>query len=340
MALFLSPYIGQGTKADPFRPRGLDQPGSSAIDIRLDPTKADGGGIGYAMLWVPLGIPDPLGAIRLADDYDDRLTSLQRQRLNMRTGLDFSADLTIQDAVETIMLRPDLDGWHRLRPTKGRLEVWLGSGNGKRRWIDAPVIAGGSISDNFNRANETPIAAPWQILAGSSGSVNLTSNAITHAVSSGILFLSYNHATGWTADQSAKFKYASSTVEDDWGPAVRIGVTGVSGYFLGLWSPGPAVYKSISGATSEVEAVTLTGTVGNTYKIDVAGSTIRYYENDVELSTSPATDTSLTTAGVGAGAYLYSTGGSIDDFISTGEIASGGGSLSYQPHPMRHLVIR
>ena len=36
MPFYLSEYIGTGTKQDPFRPVGSDQPGASSIDIRPD----------------------------------------------------------------------------------------------------------------------------------------------------------------------------------------------------------------------------------------------------------------------------------------------------------------
>lgn len=339
MALFLSPYIGSGIRDDPFRPRGLEQPGSSAIDLRVDCTRADGGGLRFALLWLPVGIPDPLGSIKLADDHGERATTIMKNLVTTRFGVDLSRDATIQDIVETILLRPDNGHWHRLRPANGRLEAWLGSGTGKRRWIDNPVVAGGSISDNFNRADETPVASPWTQLSGSGSTINLVSNAITHA-SVGDTFYYYSNASGWNADQTSEWLYASAVTDKDWGPAVRIGANGFSGYWSALYYSNPTISKYVAGAYSVIEESGLVGSVGHTYKLSAVGSTIRYYDNAVEAANSPVTDTSLATAGDGAGAFMYQTGGSIDDFVGTGEIASAGGSLVYQQHPMRHLVIR
>lgn len=331
MALFLSPYLGQGTHGYSFRPRGLDQPDASAIDLRVDCTRADGGGMRFALLWLPVGIPDPVGAVKLADDYGEPTTAVMKQLANTRFGLDFSRDQTIQDLVETILLRPDNGHWHRLRPANGRIEAWLGSGTGKRKWVDDLVIAGGSISDNFNRANETPIASPWVELAGSTGDVNLSSNAITHSAS-GDLFLYHNNSgSGWNADQSSQFLYASQVGSNsDWGPAVRIGsASGITGYWYSQYGGGREVAKLISGSYSQIEVASGNSSVGTTYKIDIAGSTIRYYDNGVENANSPGTDTSLSTAGNGPGLFIYETGGSLDDFLATGEITGGGGNPYY-----------
>ena len=340
MSLFLSPYIGAGTKLDPYRPVGLDVPGASAIDIRLDPTRADGNGIGFALLWVPGGIPDPAGAIKLADDYGDLLTNQQRNRLNQWTGLDFGVDTTIQDAIETILLRADAILWKQLRPTNGMYEAWLGSGSGKRKWVDLPVLAGGSISDNFNRANETPVASPWTQLAGSTGTINLASNAVTKA-SAGDTFYYYAHPGGWSAGQSSEFLYASSITGNDWGPAVRVGASGFSGYWYSQHVGGSGsreINKYVAGTFSLVELVTGTSSVGTRYKIDANGSTIRYYDGGVENASSPVTDTSLSTSGNGAGLFLYDTGGSLDDFLATGELSAGAKGALVSTVPLKTLI--
>lgn len=327
MALFLSPYSGTGVHRNPFRPTGLDQPGVSAIDIRLDPTTANGGGVGFALLWVPSGIPDPVGAIKLADDYGDLLTNQQRNRLNQRTGLDFGADTTIQDAISTIMLRADTLNWKRLRPANGIYECWLGSGSGKRDWIGLPAIAGGSLSDSFNRANETPIASPWTKLTGSAGNVNLSSNAV---VKSGVgdYYAYYSNASGWNADQTSEIRSGTAaTTFCDAGVAVRVGSSGLSGYFVSIYSGGLSVAKHVTGTYSSIESFTSSSVANSTlYKISAVGSTIRYYTAGVEDANSPATDTSLSTAGNGAGFFMYD--GSVvsygmDDWTGTGEITAG-----------------
>lgn len=327
MALFLSPYSGTGTKADPFKPAGYGVPGMSAIDIRLDPTRADGNGVGFALVWMPIGETDPVRAIKIADDYGDLLTNQQRTRLNQRTGLDFGADTTIQDVIETIMLRADTLGWKRLRPAKGVYEVWLGSGSGKRDWIGLPAIAGGSLSDSFNRADETPIASPWTKLTGSTGNVNLSSNAV---VKSGVgdYYAYYSNASGWNADQTSEIRSGSAaTTFCDAGVAVRVGSSGLSGYFITIYSGGLSVVKHVTGTYSWIESFASNNVANSTlYKISAVGSTIRYYAAGVEDANSPATDTSLSTAGNGAGFFMYDgpvVSQGMDDWTGTGEITAG-----------------
>lgn len=330
MSLYLSPYIGAGVKGNPFRPTGIDNPGSSAIDLRVDCTRADGGGLRFALLWLPVGIPDPLGSIKLADDHGERATTIMKNLVTTRFGVDLSRDATIQDIVETILLRPDNGHWHRLRPANGRLEAWLGSGTGKRRWIDNPVVAGGSISDNFNRADETPVSAPWTQLAGSASTINLASNALTNP-SAGDTFYYYSHAGGWDADQTSQWTYASHISSSDWGAAVRIGSNGFSGYWYSLYEPGSSISKYVAGSYTQVELTGSTSLTGDIYKLSAIGSTLSYSINGTELANSPVTDTSLATAGNGPGVFIYDDGGSLDDFVATGEISAGGGAPHLLP---------
>jgi hypothetical protein len=71
--------------------------------------------------------------------------------------------------------------------------------------------------------------------------------------------------------------------------------------------------------------VTVSGTVaaGGRYKIAVTGSTIRFYDNSSERAESPVTDTSLTTAGRGAGVFNHHLDIRLDDWIGTGEVTGG-----------------
>lgn len=320
MPLFLSPYVGAGTKVDPFRPQGLLEPGASAVDIRLDPTRADGDGIGFALLWSPSGVPDPTGGIKLAEDYGEPITDRIRNLINARTGLDFSLDTTIQDVIQTIMLRPDTIRWKQLRAFKGRLELWLGSSTGKRKWVDSLVMAGGSITDDFNRTDEAVLQYPWVRQSGSAIYATLSSNAIRGLTASGQGMYYYDRSVnGWNADQSSSFRYASAMTSNDWGPTVRNAVSGRSCYSFEQWSGGRSIAKYVNGSATTIETVTGAASTGVVYKIDVSGSTIRYYEDAVEHSGSPASDTSLSTAGFGPGVILYRSDGSIDDFVATGE---------------------
>lgn len=330
--LFLSPYIGHGTRADPFRPTGADQPGSSAIDIRNDATRLDGGGIPYALLWLPAGSSVAATLVKIADTNGELLANASKQLLGVRTGLNFATDQIIDEAVERVLMRPKLMTWNPLQPVAGVYEAWLGSDTGKVRWVATPAVAmaGGAISDTFTRANETPLASPWVTLTGSTGTVNLSSNALAR-VTVGDLFQYYNHAAGWNADQSSEWLYLTAITSDDWGPAVRIGSNNFSGYWYSQFGV-RAISKCVNGIVTIIENATGSSATGVPYKISVAGSTITYFDNGSANASSPATDTSLATAGNGAGVFWYEPSGALDGWTGTGEIPSGG--LASPRNPM------
>ena len=320
MPYFLSPYIGAGIRSNPFRPTGSDQAGWSAIDLRADKgVTLDGGGFKYALLWLPPGTTEAPALIKIGLVMLETVTTqIKNAILTKAPGLNFTADVTLQDIFESMLVSPPAGWWNAIRPANGRMGAWLGG----QRLVDFPVVAGGSISDAFTRANETPIAAPWTVLAGSTGTINLATNAITKN-GAGDCFYYYSAAAGWNADQSSQFLYATTITENDWGPAVRIGSNGFSGYWYGQYSIGSrAIKKFVAGAFTNVEAASGATATGVPYKIDVSGSTISYYDNGGANANSPATDSSLTTAGNGAGLFLYNTGGSLDDFLATGEKGS------------------
>jgi hypothetical protein len=319
MPYYLAPYRGSGTRSDPFRPVGSDQPGWSAIDLRADKgVTVDGGGWGFALLYLPPGTTAPAQVIKLAEDPKETIALTTRQVLTSRLPLDFSKDQIIEDVFSTLLLKPPDGWWNALRPANGFYEAWLGG----QRILSQPVIAGGTLSDDFNRADETPLAAPWSRLTGSTGNINLISNAIT-ASAIGEKLYSYTAPFGWNADHSSEFTYAAAIPNHDWSLCVRVGANGFSAYVYDQFSGGRQIGKYVNGTFSTIEVAAGSASVGTAYRISVSGSTIRYYDGGTENANSPATDTSLTTAGNGPGVFIYETGGSLDDWVGTGELAGG-----------------
>lgn len=317
MSFYLSRYIGTGTRADPFRPAvwetGLAR---GSLDLRPDSTTVDG----RALVRMAA---DASGALwdKVAETQDEVLSSLLRRRIYQFLNVPERALATRFDAIMAdLLMDPPPGAWKRLRPCRGVHEIWL---QGVLFWADGTpgLPRGGTITDSFTRANETPIASPWIELSGSTGDVNLASNAITKS-GTGDFFLYHNNSSGgWNADQSAKLLYVTATGSHDWGPSVRIGSNGFSGYWFGQNGNPRRLHKFVAGTWTGLEdgATACPGT-GHTFKIDIAGSTIRYYTDDTEDANSPGTDTSLDTAGLGAGVFWYDTGGSLDDAVLTGEI--------------------
>lgn len=74
-------------------------------------------------------------------------------------------------------------------------------------------------SDDFNRANETPLAAPWTDVVGQ---VNLVSNAVTSAIDDNNRGMYYS-GPAWPDDQWSKAKlYVDSTGGVRMGPALYV----------------------------------------------------------------------------------------------------------------------
>lgn len=129
MPLYLVDYIGSGTQVDPWRPRGSDQPGWSAI--KLGP----GGPAARCLLWLPLADPS-LAVNRIGDDKLDTLGPAVRARIESILGIvtDGTA-VTLRDLLRTLLLRPPGNRWKALQPARGRYEIWLGG----ERWLDQPI---------------------------------------------------------------------------------------------------------------------------------------------------------------------------------------------------------
>jgi hypothetical protein len=280
----------------------------------------DGGGWGYALLYLPPGTTAPAQAIKLADDLQESVALTTRQVLASRLPLDFSKDQIVQDLFSTLLLKPPDGWWNALRPAKGVHEAWLGG----QRIVSQPVIAGGTLSDDFNRANESPLQPPWTKSPASAGNLLLQNNRVTlQAVDNDKLYY-YAAPSGWTADQSSEWLLAVSGFANYWAPAVRIGSNGnfsLYGYFQE--ASGRTIQKVVAGTFSTLTTVGGSAAANGRYKIAVTGSTIRFYDNGTERSESPTTDTSLTTAGNGAGLYCFHSDTEFDDWVGTGEVTGG-----------------
>ncbi len=284
MPFYLSEYIGSGTKVDPFRPVGSDQPGWSAIDIRPDASLLDGGGLNACLLHVPIAFSDPLARF-LADDKLESLTNPQKNFLQNKLGIDLSSPTLLRDIIATIMTAPPVNGWKGIIPGFLRWEIWLGG----LLW-EAPRISGGA-SDDFNRADEDPIATPWVTGIFSSTNVRLVSNAVI-ADSSANDCAAYYSGAASTSDQYAQLD-TTGTTSSIGGPVVRVTAPGgFSGYEYDNF--GSSTLGEILKWSLGVSTLLASGTItrANPLRIEAEGSTIRIYANGVLSQTT--TDSAVT----------------------------------------------
>ena len=156
VSLTLAPYVGNGTRRNPFR-TALE---GASIDLRPDCSKRDG----YALV----NTQERVRRLKLAEGFKDTFGYRIRNRVHDLLGVDVSRVRRFDVLAAKLLLEPN--GWLPLLPTHERFEIWLGG----LVW-EFPLIRGGA-SDNFNRADENPLAAPWTAVMGSAA--RLVSNAV------------------------------------------------------------------------------------------------------------------------------------------------------------------
>lgn len=176
---YLGSYVGSGAGLDPFRPRGSDQPGWSAIDLRPDGSLV----AGRCLVAVPIR-DDTIGDY-FGDDPTRAIPAPIKRRLENALGITLS-DSTIRGAVAEILMvhgRTDGTRWKPLRPerTTRRYRIYLGG-----VLFDVPVIAGGvSISENWNCADSAGLTCQltWTEIEGTGWAI-VTNRARVTAIDS------------------------------------------------------------------------------------------------------------------------------------------------------------
>lgn len=302
--LYLTPWRGSGTRADPFRADGADIPGSGSIDLRPDPTSVDG----FALVYRPNDLAS-LAQNKIGDDIKATFGTAVRNRVANRLGVDLAGVSRFDVLAAKLLRQPPVNGWNALLPNRRemRYEIWLA---GLLVW-EEPWITGGA-TDDFNRANETPLAAPWSIQAGSGSTLNLSGNGVVLAAEVGSGTSYFYTGAAVTADQFSACKPIANGFAQG-GPFVRCAVTGYSGY--GLDPAFNQLLKYISGSPTLLgSSLTPDIQANDLLRVEAEGTTIRAFLNGVQMTGSPSTDSSLTTAGSGVGIYLGEASQKLDDW--------------------------
>lgn len=278
MNLCFSSFVGKGTLKNPFRAK-VDGP---SIDLRPDCSKPDG--------WALVNT-DERASRKIGEGFRDTFGPRVRNKVHNMTGVDVSRVKRFDVLAAKLLMEPN--GWGRLQPTLERYEIWLGG----LVW-EFPLVRGGA-SDDFNRANETPISAPWTLAMGTKP--NLASNAMSAAASADTLV--YYSGAASTANQYAQTQ--SSTDNPDCGPAVRVSASVDDAYFLTSANVGNVYWKCVATTVSSFASTGFVAGVGagNIIKLEVSGSTLTKSENGVAGTST--TDTSISAAGDGVGVFMF-----------------------------------
>ena len=297
MPYYIAPYIGAGSDLDPFRPRGSDQAGWSAIDLRADGgATLGGGGLNACLLHLPLADPDP--QLRLvALDPADSIGVGVRQAIIARLGLLASpASIRWDDLAAELLLGPPPGGWRAIRSSReGSFDIWLG-GLLKR----LPVVRGGtSISEDWNCTDSASLTCDltWTEYIGTAWGI--TGNLARMA---GIV---NGNAARADADLASDDHFCQATL-------VTLSVFEITAGSVVCRKDSTATdtayefdARRASGATSHVLRKVVSGTAttlatgssthanGDVLRIEADGSTITGKKNGA-TDAGPATDTAIT----------------------------------------------
>ena len=162
-----------------------------------------------------------------------------------------------------------------------------------------------AVTDDFNRANSGTLGANWTDTAAGIG---IISNAAQSSGSAGFAY--YSGAT-WNATHSSQAVFTDGGING--GPTVRHQVGG-NAYVLYLRESLFVRLYYYDGSFNLLDDFGIGPTIGRTYKIEVTGTTIRCYENGVQLG-SDTTNGSLSNGAPG----LFSEGNAFDDWEGTGD---------------------
>jgi hypothetical protein len=135
-------------------------------------------------------------------------------------------------------------------------------------------------SDNFNRANETPISGNWST-NGSLG-VNLSNNYVISDPADYRTMLSYWSANTFSDDQYSQVKIVGSVVASAYyyGPSVRI--SGAQSFYLAQIRrdyEDLTIVKYINNTPTELATVANTFSANDSIRIEVVGDSITVYVN-------------------------------------------------------------
>lgn len=330
--VFLAPFDGAGTDANPFRVRGFGTVGNlGCIDVRPDPTQAAGRAICGAD-----SLPAGQGIVQLSSRLDEKLTAQRRAQLESALGVTISADATPIEILQLILIElPKTDSrWKALRPSvrDGKLKIHLGG--------DTPVYqktAGLPFEDNglfadvaLGLVHVANVFDRYVIGAGTAWALTLATETFTGTDGdlNGRTFVhpwTENQGTGWTivsnqasittTGQNDAWMDASLATDDHsvtvtlvsittpvslmrCGPIARKPNSATRTYYM--WyadavSSGPeySLAKRVSGTFTQLTNNTQDPVNGDVLTLEVDGSNLTGKVNGITLA-GPTTDVSIT----------------------------------------------
>ena len=306
MHLYLASYVGIGTALNPFRPRGIEQPGFGAIDLRPDSRVA----AGFVLVSVP--VRDDLIGRYLGDALDERSQAVT-QELESSLSLTFQTATTPRQMIaELLMVQARTDGtrWKPLQAERdGRFRIWLGEKT--PLYESSPAIRGGTtLTESFNKADSSTLG-PDQTWTEVNGDSSVVSNEVNSVTNDG----SYGSSARAEADLASADHYCQMAVTaigsvSGIGPCVRFHAAADTFYQAEaqvIVTQQLVMRKNVSASFTDLRSDAHTWSLPETVKIDVNGSTLKHYIGGTQVG-SNVTDTDIT-GHLRCGLRGYSTGG-------------------------------
>lgn len=186
-------------------------------------------------------------------------------------------------------------------------------------------------SDNFNRANENPLAGNYELLdnpdAGSS-TAQLLANEVKPAAVGESVYGWKSSVTNFGDDQDVDITIGSFLNFDVVAPAARYtSASGGNGYYVSYASDRVDLVSVVNGTSGNLAAQTgLTIGAADKITLDCSGTTIRVLENDVERISITNADHASGQPGIYF-AFGSSNGTTGDNWNATDGVAAGAGRL-------------
>jgi len=161
------------------------------------------------------------------------------------------------------------------------------------------------VTDNFNRANETPLAGNWYSKSG----INLVNNAVK-STNNTDKFVSIKQPVCNT-NQFSEIKIISTSIFD-FGPAVRVSSTSMTGYWMTAYSNGSAIAisKFNNGSYSVLSTTSAQTKINDIHRLEINGNILKGYINGIQVIT--AIDSNPIVTGQ-PGLFIYDTS-TLDDW--------------------------
>lgn len=311
MSFFLAPFVGAGTRQDPFKPAGSNRI-ESYIDLRPDASKA----AGFALLEsTDASIP---GGLILGESMKDVVSPQLRGSIARFLDIPSPGNNTLEELFIALLFTPPVGKWKRvLADSKQQLRVSMGSWKFNMQEVNAV-----DVSDTFARGAgvyTTDLGPNWDELVGN---WDIFDNRLSIVGPNGDINFT-RHKTplnGGNAKQYSIVNYASidAGANTHAGVAVRMDgaatATNVSAY-VGYAGTGNNVglYKLVNGTFTELTNVPVLDAAPPGYlDLTVDGSLLSLkYKGSVRTT---ATDTSLPLSFNRVGIVEFSTGSRLNDW--------------------------